>query len=128
MIRFLTVDEILELHRLVIRQSGGSQGVRDAGMIESAAAQPQMTFDGVDLYPDVVSKAAALGFALVCNHPFIDGNKRVGHAAMETFLVLNGWEIHESVDEQESLILRTAAGSTSLAAFTEWLKARVRER
>ena len=64
-----------------------------AGTINSAIAQSKVTFGGVDLYPTVVEKAAALCFSLVQNHPFVDGNKRVGHAAMETFLILNGAEI-----------------------------------
>ena len=69
--------------------------------LESALAQPQMTFGGEDLYPTLVDKAAALGYALIKNHPFLDGNKRTGHAAMEVFLVLNGYEIHADVEEQE---------------------------
>lgn len=72
-------------------------------------AQPQITFDGEELYPTLVEKASALGFALIKNHPFMDGNKRTGHAAMEVFLVLNGFEIDASVDEQEQIILSVAA-------------------
>jgi len=88
MMRYLTLKEVLELHRLILEQSGGMQGVRYLGGLESALAQPQMTFGGQELYPTLAEKAAALGFSLVCNHPFVDGNKRIGHAAMETFLVL----------------------------------------
>ena len=79
--RYLTIEEVLELHRLVITQSGGGSGVRDPNALDSALAQPRMTFGGVNLYPTAVEKAAALGFALVMNHPFVDGNKRIGHAA-----------------------------------------------
>jgi death-on-curing protein len=93
MIRYLTLEEVLELHRLALEQSGGLDGVRELGGLESAVAQPQMAFGGQELYPSLAEKAAALGFSLVCNHPFMDGNKRIGHAAMETFLVLNGWEL-----------------------------------
>lgn len=87
--RYLTLKEALELHRRIIEQSGGSDGVRDFGLLESALAQPLMTFGGDDLYPTLIEKASALCFSLVSNHPVLDGNKRVGHAAMETFLVLN---------------------------------------
>lgn len=80
--------------------------------LESAIAQPRMTFDGAELYPTIVEKASALGFSLVMNHPFVEGNKRTGHAAMETFLVLNGLEIQASVEEQEKIILQLAAGSS----------------
>jgi death on curing protein len=104
MIRYLSLLEVLSLHCQIINQSGGASGVRDLGALESAVAQPLMTFGGEDLYPTIVDKAAALGFSLVMNHPFVDGNKRIGHAAMETFLVLNRLEINASVDEQERVI------------------------
>ena len=80
-----------------------------------------MTFDGQDLYPTLVEKAAALGFSLIQNHPFVDGNKRTAHAALETFLVLNGYQIQATVEEQEATILNVAAGKTGREAFTEWL-------
>ncbi len=88
--RYLALDEILELYRRIIEQTGGSSGIRDAGALESAVAQPRMTFGGEDLYPTIIEKASALGFSLINNHPFIDGNKRLGHAAIETFLVAAG--------------------------------------
>lgn len=120
--RYLTVEAVLELHRLVIAQSGGAAGVRDQGGLESAVAQPRMTFGGQDLYPTIVEKAAALGFSLIMNHPFVDGNKRIGHAAMETFLVLNGYEIDAAVDEQERIVLQVAAGELSREDFTAWVE------
>jgi death-on-curing protein len=83
------------------------------------------TFDGVDLYPTLISKAAALGFSLIQGHPFVDGNKRIGHAAMEVFLVLNGFEIFASVDEQEATVLAVASGSLSREALTAWLESHV---
>ena len=98
MIRYLSLEELLELHRLVLQQTGGLEGLRDLGGLESVVAQPQMTFGGEDLYPCLPTKAAALGFSLVCNHPFLDGNKRVGHFAMEMFLVLNGQELIAGID------------------------------
>lgn len=119
--RCLTVEEILEMHRRVLAASGGSSGVRDLGAVESAAAQPRMSFGGQDLYLGLAEKAAALGFSLVCNHPFVDGNKRIGHAAMETFLVLNGWELIASVDDQEQIILSLAAGNMEREQFTAWV-------
>jgi death on curing protein len=120
--RFLSREEVMQLHRLVIGQSGGSPGVRDMNALESALAQPRMTFGDDDLYPTLVEKAAALGFSLVQNHPFVDGNKRIGHAVMETFLVLNGLEIAASTDEQEAVILRLAAGEMARGEFTAWLQ------
>jgi death-on-curing protein len=120
--RYLSLAEVLDLHRRIIAMSGGGSGVRDIGMLESALAQPRMTFDKQDLYPDAVSKAAALCYSLVLDHPFTDGNKRVGHAAMETFLLLNGFEIAAGADDQERIILALAAGGLSREALTSWLK------
>jgi death-on-curing protein len=89
--RYLSFLEVLELHEMIISSSGGSYGIRDIKALESAINQPRITFDQTELYPDIISKASALCFSLVMNHPFSDGNKRVGHAAMETFLILNGY-------------------------------------
>lgn len=126
--RYLTVEEVLILHNRVIQQTGGGPGVRDQGGLESAVAQPKMTFGGEELYPTLVEKAAALGFSLAMNHPFVDGNKRTAHAAMEVFLVLNGFEIRASVDEQEAIMLDLAAGTLKRDAFTEWLERHIQPR
>ena len=120
--RYLSFREILELHEAVIEISGGARGIRDMPALESAVNQPRLTFNQADLYPNIVAKAAALCFFLVMNHPFVDGNKRVGHAAMETFLILNGCEIEATVAEQEQIILDLAAGKLTREAFTNWLK------
>lgn len=120
--RCLSLSEVLLLHDHVITDTGGSFGVRDLPALESALAQPRATFDGNELYPDIVAKAAALGFLLVSNHPFVDGNKRVGHAAMEVFLVLNGREIEAGVNEQEHIILSIASGQLDRAELEQWLR------
>src|SRR6185295_15806653 len=118
---------VLELYRRIIEQSGGSLGILDAGALESAIAQPRMTFGGDDLYPSLIEKASAIGFSLIKNHPFVDGNKRIGHAAIETFLVVNGFEIIATVEEQEIIILALAAGEMTREDFTEWLRGHVAE-
>lgn len=125
MIRYLTLTEILHLHQQVVRQTGGAEGLRDLNALMSALAQPQMTFDGVELYPTLAEKAAALGFSITMNHPFIDGNKRTGHAAMETLLVMNGFEITASIDEQETVMLLLASGELDRKTLTDWLKSHV---
>lgn len=125
MIRYLVLDEVLKLHQRLIEQSGGTAGIRDLGGLESALAQPQMTFSGQELYPTVAEKASALGFSLIMNHPFLDGNKRIGHASMEVFLVLNNFEIKASVDEQEQVVLRVASGEWERDEFTQWLCDRI---
>lgn len=123
MIRWLTLAELLELHRRIIEQSGGSSGIRDLGLLESALAAPRQTFAGQDLYPTLVGKATALGFSLIQNHPLVDGNKRIGHAAMATTLVLNGADLNATVDDAEAAVLSVASGSMDREAFTSWLVA-----
>lgn len=120
--RYLSLPELLVLYDHIIADTGGSFGIRDLPALESALAQPHATFDGNELYPDLVAKAATLGFLLVANHPFVDGNKRVGHAAMEVFLVLNGHEIEADIDEQEHIILSIASGQLDRPDFEQWLR------
>lgn len=119
--RYLSFREVLELHNKIIEISGGARGIRDMRALKSAINQPRLTLNRTDLYPDILTKAAALCFFLVMNHPFVDGNKRVGHAAMETLLILNGFEIEASVDEQEKIILDLADGKLDRKKFTAWL-------
>ena len=125
MTRYLTIEEVLDLHAMVLQQSGGMPGVLDLNALDSAIAQPAMAFGGQDLYPTTADKAAALGYSLVMNHPFFDGNKRIGHAAMETFLMLNGHELNAGSDEQEKVILELAAGQMNRADFTDWVRKHV---
>ena len=120
--RYVTLGEVVELHRRLLQATDGASGIRDFGALESAVAQPKATFGDVDLYPTLVEKAAALCFSLVQGHPFVDGNKRVGHAAMDTFLVLNGTEIDAPVDDQERLMLDLAAGRVGRSQLTDWLR------
>lgn len=124
--RYLTLGEVVELHRRLLQATGGAPGIRDSGALESAVAQPKATFGGIDLHPTPVEKAAALCFSLVRGHPFVDGNKRVGHAAMEAFLVLNGSEIDAPVDEQERLVLDLGAGRISRSLLPDWLREHVK--
>jgi len=126
--RHLTLGEVVALHRAILVATGGADGIRDLGALESALAQPKATFDGTDLYPAVVDKAGALAFGLAMNHPFVDGNKRIAHAAMAVFLDLNGFAIEATIDEQEQLMLDLAAGQVSRVAFTNWLQGHVSAR
>ncbi|MDP2644899.1 MAG: type II toxin-antitoxin system death-on-curing family toxin [Desulfobacterales bacterium] len=91
-----------------------------------AVNQPRQTFNQRDLYPDIFTKAASLCFLPAMNHAFVDGNKRVGHAAMEVFLILNRYEIVSDVDDQESVMIKVASGKMSRAKFSGWLKNHVR--
>jgi death on curing protein len=121
-IRFLSLAEVLDLYGRVLVVGGGSSAIRDLGALESALAQPRATFDDVDLNPTLVEKAAALGFSLIRNHPFVDGNKRIGHAALEVFLVLNGQQLDAPVDDAERIILGVAAGTIGRDEFAAWIR------
>jgi death on curing protein len=127
MIRSITIAEILETYQRIMQQSGGLVAIRDFGALESALSQPYMTFGGNELYPSLAEKAAALGFSLIQNHPFADGNKRTGHAAMAMFLTINGYRIDASIDEQTEVILSVAAGKLNRDEFTEWLSSHIQE-
>ncbi len=124
--RYLTLGEVVELHRVVLDTTGGASGIRDLGALESALAQPRASFGGVDLHTSLTDKAAALCFSLVMNHPFLDGNKRVGHAATEPFLMLNGSELNAPIDEQERLMLDLASGLLTREQLAAWFLAHVR--
>lgn len=125
--RYLRLLDILEVYHRVVSQSGGSFGFHNLHALGSAVAQPRITFGGADLYPTTVEKAAALGFFLIKNHPFLDGNKRVGHAAMELFLVLNGYRITATIEEQEQVILQLASNELDREGFVDWLRKKVVE-
>ena len=90
--KYLTVQDVLLLHELAIDKFGGSHGLRDLGLLESAVMRPQATFSGIDLYPSIFDKAAALVHSLLMNHQFVDGNKRTAMFSMMTFLELNGYK------------------------------------
>jgi len=121
-VRYLTLAEVLELHRRVVAETGGATALRDLGALESATAQPRASFGGNDLYPSLEEKAAALAFSLIQNHPLVDGNKRAGHAALETFLVLNGKELDADADESERIVLAVASGTCGRDGFLEWIR------
>lgn len=123
--RYLTLGEVVSLHRAVVAATGGADGIRDLGGLESALAQPKATFDALDLYPTTIDKAGILAFGLAVNHPFVDGNKRIAHAAMAVFLELNGFSIEASVVEQETVMLDLAAGKMTREDLTVWLAGHV---
>ena len=118
----LTKEQIKMLHSALVERFGGQDGLRDEGMLDSALNTPFQTFSGSELYPDLLSKAARLAFGLIANHPFIDGNKRIGTHAMLIFLRLNNIELEYDDDELIALILGTAAGDNDDRTILEWLK------
>jgi death-on-curing protein len=125
---YLSVEQILLLHRRQLRAFGGAAGLRDRGRLEAAVARPQLTFGGEDLYPDPSEKAAALMHALIANHPFVDGNKRVAAMTAELFLAINRVQLVASDDELVATALAVARGEVSAEALAIWIRQRTRER
>ena len=117
----LTKNQILLLHNQLIMETGGLAGVKDEGMLESAINAPFQTFDCVDMYPTIQHKAARLCFGIVKNHPFVDGNKRIGAHAMLVFLELNGFDLKYSQTELYDIIMRIAAGKINLNDLLNWI-------
>lgn len=125
---YLSLEQVLGLHRLQTTRFGGSAGLRDRGALEAAVARPRMTFGGEDLYADVAAKAAALMHSLVMNHPFVDGNKRAGaHAAIQ-FLLANRFEPAFSPQALTEVTLAVARGKVSAEALAIWFRQRTHER
>ena len=116
---------VLKLHTKIIEKSGGSHGVRDDHALDSCLEQPLSTFGGQDLYPSQIDKGAAIGFFLIANHPFIDGNKRIGLIAMKQYLAFHKYYIEASIDTQESIILAVASGEMDRETFTKWVEKHV---
>ena len=121
---FLTFDEVLAIHAHQITRYGGALGVRDQGLLESALAMPAATFAGENLHPSLPEQAAAYLFHIVKNHPFVDGNKRVGLASSLVFLRLNGVRIRASDDDLVDLVMGVAEGKRSKADVAVLLRER----
>lgn len=119
--KILTKRQILLLHEQLIHETGGTQGLRDEGMLESALAVPFQEFQSFSPYPTIQQKAARLGYGLVMNHPFVDGNKRIGAHAMLSLLVLNGIELKFTQEELSEVILDVAAGIRKYEELLQWI-------
>ena len=117
----LSKSQILLLHDQLISETGGSSGLRDESLLDSALNAPFQTFDEKDVYPSLQQKAARLCFSLVKNHPFIDGNKRIGAHAMLVFLALNSIDLQYSQEEFSDIIIQLAAGEIELTDLLHWI-------
>lgn len=113
------------LHSLSLRYYGGAAGVRDEGLLESAIARPYQTFDGAELYPTAIEKAAALAESLIINHPYVDGNKRTGFLAMFAMLELNGFQLVANEEVTYKAIIDVSTGQLHFENLVLWLKANV---
>jgi death on curing protein len=119
---FLDLTDVIAIHRDQVERYGGSFGIRDVGLLESAIAMPAAGFGSQFLHKDIYEMAAACLFHLVQNHPFVDGNKRVGAMAAYAFLDVNGIELIADPDEYTNLVLSVAKGEANKAAIAEFLR------
>lgn len=119
---FLSLEQILAIHHDQISNYGGSHGIRDLSLLESAVHRLQVSFMGEDLYPNIFDKAAALIHSLVLNHPFIDGNKRTGTIAGAGFLHFNGWDLKVSQKEIEEISLNVESKKWDIGTLSKWLQ------
>jgi death-on-curing protein len=120
---YLTVEQVLFLQMRLVQETGGTHGIRDLPLLQSAVARPQATFQGEDLYPAVHAKAAALMHFLIENHPMVDGNKRLGAASVGIFLQLDKWRLTATNVELEEFTLRVARGGVDADEIAKWLAA-----
>lgn len=117
----LTKEQVIMLHRELIKSTGGTDGLRDEGLLDSALNSPFQSYDKTDAYPSIQQKAARLGFGLIKNHAFVDGNKRIGAHVMLVFLALNGIELDYTQKELSDMILNVASSSMTFDAMTKWI-------
>ena len=122
---YLTLEDLLEIHRRVIESTGGSDGIRSIPMLDSAVARPQATFGGIDLYPSIPEKAAALLHSIICNHPFVDGNKRTGFTSMDVFLRLNGYYLVAGEDDKYDFVIGVASEAIAFSKITSWIEQKI---
>ncbi len=123
---YLTPQQVLFIHARLIETTGGSHGLRDLGLLQSAVARPQATFDGADLYPDLWHKAAALMESLAQNYPFLDGNKRTAITAIAMFLRQNGYVLQTTNEDLEMFVMRVVEKRPFLPIIAAWLQENAR--
>lgn len=117
----ISKEQIINLHKQLIDETGGSHGLRDEGLLDSACNAPFQRFDNQELFPTIQQKSARLAYGLIKNHPFVDGNKRIGTHVMLILLALNGIELNYTQEELYTIILKIASGTVELNKLTEWI-------
>lgn len=120
--KYLSIEKVLAIHDQMVERFGGSFGIRDLGLIDSAVARPQASFGGQDLYTNIFDKAAALLQSLLKNHPFVDGNKRTALTSVGIFLELNGWELKNAHEDEVEFAIKVDNQNLTLDQISEWLK------
>lgn len=120
--KYLTKEQVIYLHKQLIQEFGGMEGIRNEGLLESAIASPFQTFSLKEFYPTIEEKAARLGYGLVSNHCFIDGNKRIGAHAMLVFLALNDIQLDFTQEELIQIFLDLASGNSDYNTLIVWIR------
>ncbi len=120
--RYLYPNQVIFLHKQIIAATGGSRGIREKGLLESAVYRPQASFGGQEFYPDLFLKVAVLGHSIISNHPFIDGNKRVGYEAMRLMLRWNGYDIKASLKNKFNFVMSIAEGDRNEQSIVNWIR------
>ena len=124
----ISVSETIYIHDILIERFGGSSGIRDVGLLESALARPFQTFDGADLYPESIEKAADLIQSLLNNHPFVDGNKRTAYVLMRLILINDGYDIVASQEEKYQIVISASKGKARFDDIKIWIEAQLQRK
>jgi len=121
----IDIHDAIRIHEVLIEKFGGSQGIRDLALLESALSRPFQTFDQKDLYPTPIDKAAALIESILINHPFIDGNKRIGYVLMRLLIMNYGFDVLASQDEKYDFVIKIAIGEYRYSEIADWLTSNI---
>ena len=124
----ISFEEAIQIHTLLIQKFGGTNGIRDSDVLLSALARPFQTFDGIELYPTPVEKAAAILESIISNHPFLDGNKRLGYVLMKLFLLEGGFHLKVEQQDAYQFTILVASGQQNIDRIISWLQSHVRQR
>jgi death-on-curing protein len=127
-VKYLSVEQILEIHEVLIKRYGGSHGIRDGGLLESAVFRSQTVIFGEEAYPTLFEKCAVLGYSIIQNHPFLDGNKRAGFAAIHLMLLINAYDLTSTSEEEISMTKDVASGKIHEVEIAKWLKLNTKKK
>ena len=122
----IDTQDAIHIHEILIDKFGGSKGIRDLGLLESALSRPFQTFDQKELYPTPIDKAAALIESILINHPFIDGNKRIGYVLMRLLLIDYGLDLSANKDDKYDFVIKIAEGSYKYSQILDWIKQKIK--
>jgi death-on-curing protein len=118
----ISTEQVIKIHEILVEKFGGAKGLRDLALLESALSRPYQTFGGIELHENQFQKAAAIIQSLLINHPFVDGNKRIGYVVMRLILLEKGWELNVTQDDKYQFVIRIAEGKMEFNEISDWIK------